>query len=132
MKPVHYQPYVAGRIAPVQPNAQPQKAGKQAAVSNSHTTASFSQILDSRLLTFSNHAEQRLQQRGIRLQHDQLVKLSHAVDKAEQKGAKDSLLFMKDMAFIVNIKSRTVITALTGSAMKDNVFTQIDSAVVVD
>ncbi len=126
MKPVQFQPYVAGRVAPVG-----QTTGKQTA-SNSNPSTSFSKMLEQRLLTFSNHAEQRLEQRGIRLQPEQLVKLSNAVDKAEQKGAKDSLLFMKDLAFIVNVKSRTVITALSGTAMKDNVFTQIDSAVIVE
>lgn len=132
MKPVHFPPYVAGRIGPVQPGGQPQKTGKPSTATHGQPSASFSQILEQRLLTFSNHAEQRLEQRGIHLQPEQLAKLSDAVDKAERKGARDSLLFMKDMAFIVNVKSRTVITAITGSAMKENVFTQIDSAVVVE
>jgi hypothetical protein len=34
-------------------------------------------------------------------------------------------------ALIVNIPNRTVVTALDGASMKDNVFTQIDSAVII-
>ncbi len=91
----------------------------------------FQSVLNDQILKFSHHAEMRLQQRGIRLGEDQVSKILEAVDKAAAKGAKESLILMQDLAFIVNIKNRTVVTAMDGASMKDNVFTQIDSAVVV-
>lgn len=93
--------------------------------------ASFQSILEGKILKFSNHAELRLEQRGIRFGADQLNKLETAIDKAAAKGSKESLILIQDVALIVNIKNRTVVTAIEGSQMKDNVFTQIDSAVII-
>jgi len=97
------------------------------------TDASFSQVLQQELsgLKFSNHALQRLQTRNIQLNPAELTKLSSAVDKAAQKGANDSLILMNNLALVVSVKNRTVITALDGASLKDNVFTNIDSAVIV-
>lgn len=92
---------------------------------------SFRELLNRQELKFSHHAEQRLQQRGIVLNTDQLDKIAGAVDQAAAKGAKDSLVLYRDIAMIVNVPNRTVVTALDGSSMKEHVFTQIDSAVVV-
>jgi flagellar operon protein len=61
-----------------------------------------------------------------------MEKLGRAVDGAAAKGAKDSLVLMKNYAFIVNIPSRMVVTAMDGNNLKNNVFTNIDSAVVAD
>ncbi|MEX2462209.1 MAG: TIGR02530 family flagellar biosynthesis protein [Paenibacillaceae bacterium] len=97
----------------------------------SHNGLSFQQIFNQKMVHLSHHAEQRLEQRGIQLQPEQLAKIESAIDKAAAKGAKDSLILFKDMAFIVNIKNRTIVTAMDSSSMQDNVFTQIDSAVVV-
>jgi flagellar operon protein len=92
---------------------------------------SFHDVFQDKMIRFSHHAEQRLQQRGIQLQPEQIAKIQTAIDKAASKGAKDSLILMKDMALIVNVKNRTVVTAMDGASMKDSVFTQIDSAVVI-
>ncbi|NMO96162.1 TIGR02530 family flagellar biosynthesis protein [Paenibacillus lemnae] len=94
-------------------------------------TGKFKEMLDYNLLKFSNHAAKRLEQRGIELHRDQLVKINSAVDQAAAKGSKESLILLKDMALIVNIQNRTVVTAMDGKTMKDNVFTQIDSAVII-
>jgi flagellar operon protein len=91
----------------------------------------FNEVLQDQLIKFSHHAETRLQQRGIRLKSEELAKIGNAVDKAAAKGAKESLIVLNDVALIVNIKNRTVITAMDGSSLRDNVFTQIDSAVIV-
>jgi flagellar operon protein len=72
-----------------------------------------------------------MQQRGIELKPEQLAKLSSAIDKAAAKGAKESLVLMDSMAMIVNVKSKTIVTAIDGDAMRDNLFTQIDSAVIL-
>jgi flagellar operon protein len=60
-----------------------------------------------------------------------MKQIGSALDKAAAKGAKESLILMQDMAFIVNVKNRTVVTAMDSASMKDNVFTQIDSAVII-
>ena len=92
---------------------------------------SFQNILEGTIVKFSNHAEARLQQRGIRFGAEQMNKLESAIDKAAAKGSKESLILIQDVALIVNIKNRTVVTAIDGNQMKDNVFTQIDSAVII-
>ncbi|MFC5532459.1 TIGR02530 family flagellar biosynthesis protein [Cohnella yongneupensis] len=92
---------------------------------------SFQQLLDRQQLKFSYHAQQRLQQRGIELKPDQLSRIASAVDQAAAKGAKDSLVLFRDIAMIVNVPNRTVVTAMDGNSMQEHVFTQIDSAVVV-
>jgi flagellar operon protein len=93
---------------------------------------SFQQIFKDKMVRLSHHAEQRLEQRGIQLQPEQMAKIESAIDKAAAKGAKDSLILFNDMAFIVNVKNRTIVTALDSSSMQDNVFTQIDSAIVIN
>jgi flagellar operon protein len=115
-------------IAPVQPRRTPPAAGTPGTGSGN---PSFEDILENKIVRFSHHAEVRLQQRGIQLQPDQLAKIGSAIDKAASKGAKDSLMLLGGTALIVNIPNRTVVTALDGASMKDNVFTQIDSAVII-
>ncbi|MFC4812382.1 TIGR02530 family flagellar biosynthesis protein [Paenibacillus sp. GCM10023250] len=93
--------------------------------------ASFKDVLDRTVLHFSHHAEQRIAQRGITLKPDALTKIGQAIDQAAAKGAKDSLIVYRDIAMIVNVPSRTVVTAMDGRSAQDNVFTKIDSAVIV-
>lgn len=94
---------------------------------------SFDKVLEQQLtgLKFSQHALQRLQSRNIQLSPADLDKLSGAVDQAAQKGSNDSLILMNNLALVVSVKNRTVITAMDGASMKSNVFTNIDSAVIV-
>ncbi len=95
---------------------------------------SFTEILEKQLsgeVKFSQHALQRLQSRNIKLDETAMDKLSGAVDKAAQKGAKESLILMNNLALVVSVKNRTVITAMDEASMKENVFTNIDSAVIV-
>lgn len=95
-----------------------------------HSTV-FRDLLESKVLKFSHHAEMRMEQRGIQLQPESLTQIIRAVDDAESKGAKDSLIVIKDIAMIVNVPSRTVVTAMDGKQMQNNVFTQIDSAIII-
>ncbi|CAG7623587.1 TIGR02530 family flagellar biosynthesis protein [Paenibacillus allorhizosphaerae] len=114
------------------PNAVPPAAGKRYSGDKTQAAGTFDQILQQQQdVRFSHHAEERLKQRGIRFQPEQLAKIQSAIDKAATKGAKDSLMLINDTALIVNIKNRTVITAIDGASMKDNVFTQIDSAMII-
>lgn len=79
---------------------------------------------------FSTHAQQRLQQRDITLGDEDVAKINQAVDRAQQKGSKESLILLDDMAFVVSVKNRVVITAVDQPSMKQNVFTNIDSVVI--
>jgi len=96
----------------------------------------FNQILEDALvekkLNFSAHARQRLASRKITLDEQVLGKLNEAVDKAAEKGCRSSLLLYRDMAFVAGVPTRTIITALDGESMKEHVFTNIDSALVVE
>jgi flagellar operon protein len=83
------------------------------------------------VLKFSAHASQRLKDRNIQLDPALMERVNDAVDKADAKGIEDTLVLTKDAALIVNVKNRTVITALDKHAMSGNVFTNIDGAVIV-
>lgn len=95
---------------------------------------SFKDILEAKLdheIKFSGHALQRIQRREINFDEARLEKLKTAVEMADKKGARSSLVLMEDLALIVSIKNRTVITAIDGKNVKENVFTNIDSAIIV-
>lgn len=92
---------------------------------------SFKDVLQETVVRLSQHAEARLQQRGIQLIPEQMAKIQAAIDKAATKGAKESLVLMDDIALIVNVKNRMIVTAMDRDSMKDNVFTQIDSAIII-
>ena len=82
-------------------------------------------------IKFSAHAQNRLKVRNIALTPQDMIKIEEAVNKAAEKGSRDSLLLMDNIALIVSVKNRTVITAVDESSMKGNVFTNIDSAVIM-
>jgi flagellar operon protein len=80
---------------------------------------------------FSGHAQERLSASKRQISEVELKQLSQAVDRAAQKGSRDTLVLMKDLALVVSVKNRTVITAVDGDRMKENIFTNIDSAVIL-
>lgn len=80
-------------------------------------------------LSFSQHALSRLQERGIELDAADVTKLEGAVQKAAEKGAKESLIMMDNVAYVVSVVNRKVITAVDDRSMKESVFTNIDSAI---
>ncbi len=79
---------------------------------------------------FSKHANQRLESRNIRLSDNQMDRLNQGVSQARGKSINESLVMMDNLAFIVNIKNNTVVTALE-QGEEGNVFTNIDGAVIV-
>jgi flagellar operon protein len=81
-------------------------------------------------LKFSGHALARVQRRGIDLDTSKLRRLNEGVQRAAGKGSRDSVVLVDGTAFVVSIQHRTVITAVGAEHMKDNVFTNIDSAVI--
>lgn len=83
-------------------------------------------------LKFSAHALERMKSRGIHFNQETMKKISNAVNRAEAKGANHSLVLTGDAALIVSVKNRTVVTAMDRSQMNENVFTNIDSAVIAN
>ncbi|MBN2482998.1 MAG: hypothetical protein JXD21_02190 [Candidatus Omnitrophica bacterium] len=118
-------------------NSQVHGVGKvtpQAPAKGVSKGSSFKEVLESKLdheITFSGHALERIQRREIKFDETRLNKLKTAVEMADKKGARSSLVLMEDLALIVSIKNRTVITAIDGRNVKENVFTNIDSAIIV-
>ena len=82
-------------------------------------------------LKFSNHAVERMQSRGIRFSPEDMSKIESAIGKAQAKGAQNTLLLTGDAAMIVSIKDKTVVTVMDKANLKENVFTNIDSTVMV-
>lgn len=80
---------------------------------------------------FSKHAKERIDQRGIEVTTTLMNDLNNAVEKAKQKGAKDVVIIGPKEVFIVNIPNNIVVTTLSGAEMKNNIFTKIDSAVIL-
>lgn len=118
------------RILPIQSPITSKPQSEKSKTSNAGFEQVLSQVLGG--VKFSQHAAQRLQTRNIKLSPTQLNQLNSAVDKAAQKGARESLVLMNnELALVVSITNRTVITAMDGASIKDNVFTNIDSAVIV-
>jgi flagellar operon protein len=115
---------------------------KQQNVSTGNNTTkglSFEQILQKQLdasgksgsVRFSKHAANRLNDRNIELTDEQLERLNDGTKKAGQKGIKDSLVLVDSLAFIVNTKSNTVITAMDQTDTDENIYTNIDGAVII-
>ena len=115
----------------IQSTGQPTAVNKPAAqpVDGSSFAETLSKVQD---VHFSNHAQKRLESRDISLNDDSVQRLSNAIDKAEKRGGKSSLVMVDDMAFIVNVQNRLVVTALDANHRGEGVFTQIDSVVFAD
>lgn len=111
------------------------KSTETAAQENS---VSFEDILrqkqttaESQELRFSKHAQGRLNDRHINLSDEQSERLESGVLKASEKGIRESLVILDSLAFIVNVPSKTVVTAMDQSESESNIFTNIDGAVIV-
>jgi flagellar operon protein len=82
-------------------------------------------------LKFSTHAVERMHSRGISIDADEMKRIEGAIKKASDKGAKDTLVVSGDKALIVSTKNNTVVTVMDKTLMKENVFTNIDSTVLI-
>ncbi len=87
-------------------------------------------LRDTQPVTFSSHAQNRLLHRQISLSDPQMARLEKGVSSAADKGGESSLVLLDNLAFIVSVRNRTVVTALDQSQTGSHVFTQIDSAVI--
>ena len=118
---------VTGKPGIAQPQAVPQ---------TQQPKESFSQVLDTLLqeqegVSFSKHAAQRAAQRSIDLSADNIARLNAGVRLAEEKGLNDTLILVDKTAFVVNVRNILVITAVHGTDLDGNVFTNIDGTVIM-
>ena len=116
----------------LRPN-EPAGAGATQGTTPATEGPSFGQVLRDKLneVRFSAHAQKRLDDRNIHLSETELTRLTQGVSQANAKGARESLILMDQVAFVVSIPNRTVVTAVDAPSMRGAVFTQIDSAVIV-
>lgn len=89
------------------------------------------ELADVNRVSFSAHAQRRLASRNVQLNQRQLEGIARATDQAAAKGSRDSLLLMDDMALVINVRNRTVVTALDPSRMRNGIVTNIDAMVFV-
>lgn len=110
-------------------NVEPNK------VQNNISGPSFNEVLNkvksNEQVKFSKHALDRLNSRNIELTDDELSRINTGVDKAKSKGVRDALIMMDDKIFVASVQNKTIITAAMEEQLKDNVFTNIDGAVIV-
>lgn len=121
---------------PIMPIGKPIVPTKPAGNSNIGKCTSFDAVFQQELarqseVKFSKHAIERLQKRNIELTKDDLGRINEAVNKAAEKGVKETLIIMGSSAFIANVKNKMIITAATEENLKNNVFTNIDGAVII-
>lgn len=138
LKIANYQTNVTGpavaprmrRTAEAPPAAKAQQSPKAArsVFAKELESAATKQTFDVR---FSKHALQRMNSRGVELSPSQLERLSEAMDSAHKKGARETLILTDNAAFVVSPSNRTVISAFDRESLREGVFTQIDSAVIL-
>jgi flagellar operon protein len=125
--PIYQTPQKSGTLVPNNDFRKLVEANK--------TETKASTIQDTHI-TISAHARERLKLRNISLNDDDMKKISEAMDRIADKGGKQSLLFVKtsngnQTAMVVNARNRVVITAVDTESLRDNIFTNIDSAAIV-
>ncbi len=122
----------------VNPNyaVTPAKTNTQQTNQTDKSSSEFGQLFQQQIqknqqLTFSKHALQRMDSRQIHVSPQLISQINNAVEKAKSKGIKDALILNGQTAFIVNVPSSTVVTTMSGQEMTDNIFTNIDGAVIL-
>ncbi len=102
---------------------------------NSNTGKSFAEVLDENQrnmeVRLSAHAQERLKQQNITISQQDMNRITEATAELQKKGSRESLMILRDLALVVNINNRTVITAVDKSRQKDRVFTNIDSTIIL-
>lgn len=116
-------------IPELQPASQPTGTVRKA-------DTGFQQVLQQTVaakstLQFSKHAMERIQHRKLEMTPERLARVEQGVQEAARKGCRESLVLLDEMALIVSIKNQTVVTAFDGQSLKNNLFTNIDSAIIV-
>jgi len=123
------------RIYPLDP-VKPQTQKTVRDVKGDNETKPFAEVLKQKLtpqqdVRFSAHALKRIEERQLNLGGPVLDRLNDGISQLNEKGSKNSVIFLDETAFIVSVQNRTVVTALDKAADSQNIFTNIDSAAVV-
>jgi len=119
------------QTGPIRPAGAPQRPSRTTTGDGRGFAEVLREAQQALPVKFSGHAQARLESRGIRLSNRELARIQDAVDRAADKGGQESLVLMDDLALVVSVRNRTVITVMDGDSRRGNVFTQIDSAVIV-
>jgi flagellar operon protein len=118
---------------PIAPGRVQGPAGKKPSTPSTGA-GSFDQLLRNKIdqggVKFSKHAVDRMNSRGIEFSQGQIERLEQAVSQVDAKGGKESLVMIDDTALVVSVKNETVVTVVDKQQLKNNVFTNIDSAVI--
>ena len=104
---------------------------QEAPKGDSFQTILNSQLAQTQTLSFSRHAVNRIEERGIDLSAENMERLQEGMELAQQKGLDDALIIMDQAAFIVSAKNGTIITALSGNDLKKSVITNINGTVIL-
>ncbi len=91
---------------------------------------SFERVLQEEL-AFSLHAQKRIRERSLTIDEKTIESLEESVRILEKKGARNSLVVVGDTAFVVNVPQKMVVTCFGRDASRENVFTNIDSAIIL-
>ena len=113
-----------GAVAGVAPGAAP------AAAPGVFSQQLRQQIESETGMRVSNHIQKRIESRQIELSPDHVHRLASALEKAGDRGSRESVVLMDDMAFVVSLRNKTLVTAVDAASRKENVFTNIDSVVI--
>jgi flagellar operon protein len=124
------QPIQNGKISELLQQAQVAPVAPSLPSGSSPADSTFTDMLQGQLKV-SGHAKTRLESRNIQLTQSDWDRVVGGVQRAAAKGAKESLVMLDNVALVVSVKNKTVITAVDQDNLKDNVFTNIDSAVIV-
>lgn len=87
--------------------------------------------IQSKKIKFSKHAKDRMNKREITINKAEIAKLGEAIEKADKKGVKEALIIMNKQAFIASVKNKTIITAVSNDKLNENIFTNIDGAIII-
>jgi flagellar operon protein len=122
-------PEIEKVVGPVQPTVPAGPAGRTQLEPT--RGPDFQEVLRQQQLKLSGHAQTRLRGRNIGMTVSDWQRVTRGVDRAAAKGSRESLILVDDVALVVSVLNRTIITAVDKENLKDNVFTNIDSAVIV-
>lgn len=122
------------KISNLNNNMQPNTAARN----NENINSTFKEILNEKIkdekveneVVFSKHASERIKERNIDVSADVTEKLNEAAEQAKDKGLKNVLVMIENQAFIISTMNNKVITAVNSNELKENIFTNIDGAVI--
>ncbi|MDN5299654.1 MAG: hypothetical protein PWP51_2207 [Clostridiales bacterium] len=113
------------------PSQSPSTNGDKAVANRKSFGDVLQKVQSNQQVKFSKHALDRLNARQIDLTDSELTRINDAVEQADKKGVREALILMDDKIFIASVKNKTIITATTDAQLNENVFTNIDGAVII-